>query len=175
MLPSLSDLGIESGSFIRKLNNHNHWNAYLDESLDTACHEIANKIFGIESKQYSLWQVRTDQEFYGVVAALTADAHPQNRDINFIWIREAELEGAGIAITYIAEGKCIDVKGAHVDAFIGQKEAENLCRAMLLGNRKAERCKRRVIAAIREHQQGLGCKAVVTLPVRCACEGHSIA
>ena len=142
MCPSLSDFGIEPGSFIRKLNNRNHWNSYADIESEDNYRALANKIFGEREGVYSLWKVTTNQEFYGVIASLTADATPQNKNIDFIWIEAVDLTTAGIAIKPIVEGKCLEVEDAHFDATIGRKEAEQLCRTLLRKKRYAERCKK---------------------------------
>jgi hypothetical protein len=95
MLPSLVDLGIEPGSFIRKLDNQNHWNAYKDQDVSVAPQSVAEKVFREAGEKYSLWKIHTEQEFYGVVASLTANATPRDRNIDFIWIRTYALTKRG--------------------------------------------------------------------------------
>lgn len=171
MLPSLTELGIVPGSFIRKLDSRNHWNAYKDETdAASASQLIAAKVFKGQENIYSLWQVNTDQEFYGVVASLTENATPRDRNIDFIWFSEHELQEVGIAFQNVAEGSCLHVENLHVDAVIDSNMAQQLCSVVWSQNREAKRCPRKHTIQILEHQQNLGCKATDTSLENCACE-----
>ncbi|NER01038.1 MAG: hypothetical protein F6K30_30835 [Cyanothece sp. SIO2G6] len=170
-LPSLADLGIVPGSFIRKLDNRNHWNAYKDETdAASASLLIAAKVFKDKGNIYSLWWVYTDQEFYGVVALLTENATPRDRKIDFIWILEHELQEVGIACRNVSEGSCLHVENLHFDAEIDSGMAQQLCHILWTRNREAKRCLKENTIQILEHQQNLGCKATETSLENCECE-----
>ena len=172
MLPTLRDLEIKPGSFIRKLDNRNHWNAYKDSSdLTQASQLIAEKVFNEQSEKYSLWYVSTEQEFYGVLAALTANATPKDRNIDFIWIAEHELKEVSIAFENIPEGSCVHVQRLHFDAVINQRIAQQLCYNLIAQERISLRCNKAQTILVLEHQHQLGCKAVDTNFQICECEG----
>lgn len=171
MPPSLPDLGIQPGSYIRKLDNRNHWNGYSDDTdLTTASRLAAEKVFQEKGEKYSLWHVSTEQEFYGVVASLTANATPRDRNIDFISIAETELKEAGVKVENISEGACLRVKHLHVDARINPTVAQNLCYTLMSNQRKAQRCPKTSTISILEYQQQIGCRATNTSLPTCTCE-----
>lgn len=170
MLPSLSDLGIEPGSFIRKLDNQNHWNAYKDKDFSIASELVAEKIFKGTREKYSLWKVNTEQEFYGVIASLMANATPKDRNIDFVWVTKHELEEVGIEFANVSEGNCFNVKALHFDAVINQEKARQLCQNLIVKQRVAQRCKKAQTVLILQYQQDRGCKATDADLVLCACQ-----
>jgi hypothetical protein len=170
--PSLEDLGIEPGSFIRKLDKQTHWNAFTDqEDLLVAAQEAAARVFPEKGEIYSLWKVSTEQEFYGIVASLTAYANPKDRNIDFIWVSKSELEAAEIKFENIPEGDCIRVKDLHFDAVITPNNARQLCYELLSKQRVAYRCKKAQTKSILQFQRNLGCKAASESSESCDCEG----
>ena len=172
--PSLEELGIEPGSFIRKLDKQTHWNAFTDqEDLLVAAQEVAARVFNEKGEIYSLWKVSTEQEFYGIVAALTAHANPKDRHIDFIWLSTSELESAGISFDNIPEGDCIRVKDLHFDAVITPNNARQLCYELLSRQRIAYRCKKAQTKSILQFQRNLGCKAASESSEPCDCETTS--
>jgi hypothetical protein len=171
--PSLAELGIEPGSFIRKLDKQNHWNAFTDQqNLSIAALEVATRVFNEQDELYSLWKVSTGQEFYGMVAALTANANPKDRNIDFIWVSASELKAAGISFENVPEGHCIRVKDLHFDAEITQQSARQLCYELLSRQRIAYRCKKAQTKSILQYQRNLGCKAVDENSPSCNCEAE---
>jgi hypothetical protein len=171
--PSLIELGIKPGSFIRKLDKQTHWNAFTDyEDLSVAALEVATRVFCEKGEIYSLWQVDTEQEFYGVVASLTANANPKDRNIDFIWMSGSELESAGISLENVPEGDCIRVKDLHFDVVITQQSAKHLCYDLLSQQRIAYRCKKAQTKLILQYQQNLGCKAADENSELCNCEAE---
>ncbi|PSB25353.1 hypothetical protein C7B82_23785 [Stenomitos frigidus ULC18] len=170
MLPSLFDLGIEPGSFIRKLDNQNHWNAHQDEDLSRASKLIAEKIFKEAGEKYSLWKVNTEQEFYGVVASLTANANPKDRNIDFIWVTKSELKEVDIEFDSVSEGNCLKVNDLHFDAVINQEKARQLCHNLIVKQRVAQRCKKAQTVLILQYQRDRGCKATNADLVLCDCQ-----
>ncbi|MEB3289233.1 MAG: hypothetical protein VKI82_04925 [Leptolyngbya sp.] len=171
--PSLAELGIKPGSFIRKLDKQTHWNAFADqEDLSMAALEVAARVFGEQGEIYSLWKVSTEQEFYGIVASLTATANPKDRNIDFIWISDHELEAAGVSLDNVPEGNCIRVKSLHFDVVITQQSAKHLCYELLSKQRIAYRCKKAQTKSILQYQRNLGCKAAAENSELCSCEAE---
>ena len=171
MLPSLTDLGIKGSGFIRKLDNRNHWNAYQDNAdMVSASQLVAEKVFREDGDRYSLWYISTDQELYGVVASLTANATPKDKNIDFIWIAESELKEVDIVFKRIPEGNCLHIKNLHFNAVINSTIAQRLCYTLMIGKRTAHRCQKAQTILILEHQQKLGCKATDVNSLNCECE-----
>lgn len=160
MLPTLVDLGVKPGSFIRKLDNRNHWNAYADGNVSQVYQTVAEKVFNSRDEIYSLWNVNTDQELYGIIASLTANAIPKYRDIDFICIERNELDIVGINYKQVCEGKCFYVKPLHYNAEINLSTAQQLCHHLLSHKRKAQRCKKVLTISILQYQESIGCCAV---------------
>lgn len=171
MLPTLSDFGISFPVYIRKLNNRNHWQPQDCNTLAARAGAVAKKIFNDPEGIYSLWRVSTDQEFYGVVASLSANRSPKNQDLDFIWIAESELEEFGIEAQLSPEGDCRYVQNLHFNARINSVQAEALCFCLMNRDREAQRCKEKPhTTPILDHQAQLGCKATETEREACKCE-----
>jgi hypothetical protein len=170
MLPTLVDFDIPSGVFIRKLNKLTHWHPQEgDNDLSLRAKLASEKIFADERK-HSLWYVSTENEFYGVVASLTATATPKNRDIDFIWIEESELQEVGVVFEKIPNGECSQVKSLHFDAEINKSVFQNLCYNLMGKQREAYRCKKRQTTCILEYQRKIGCKSTDTDLESCECQ-----
>ncbi|MCA6504496.1 MAG: hypothetical protein IM554_02865 [Pseudanabaena sp. M079S1SP2A07QC] len=170
MLPNLTEFGIESSVFIRKLDNRNHWNDCNGEDTQKDSALVAQKIFDYQSNKYSLWYVTNDEEFYGVIASLTTNATPQDRNIDFIWIYQSELEEVGIKFDNIPESKCHHVKDLHYDAEINQATAQKLCHILINKQRKAHRCLKVKTKCVLKYQYNKGCKASDINSLICKCE-----
>jgi hypothetical protein len=170
MLPSLVDLGLEPGCFLRKLDNQNHWNAYGDQDFSTASQLVAEKVFKEAGGRYSFWKINSEQEFYGVVASLTAGATPRDRNLDFIWMQESELKKVGIEFSCAAEGKCLKVENLHFNAVVTREKAKLLCYDLIIKQRKARRCKKAQTILILENQQNLGCYATDSHIEVCTCQ-----
>jgi len=170
MLPTLADFDIRSGVFIRKLNKHTHWYPQEgDNDLFLRAKLGSEKIFP-DGRKHSLWYVSTEREFYGVVASLTATATPKNRDIDFIWIEESELQEVGVIFENIPNGDCLHVKSLHFDAEINKNIFQNLCHNLMSKQREAYRCKKRQTTCILEYQRQIGCKSTDTDLESCECQ-----
>ena len=163
-------LCIHSGVFIRKLNKRTHWYPQEgDSDLSLRAKLAAEKVFPDEPK-HSLWYVSTEQDFYGVVASLTATATPKNRDIDFIWIEESELQEVGVAFEKIPNGDCLQVKSLHIDAEINRNIAQNLCYNLMIKKRESYRCKKKETTFILEYQRQIGCKSTNADVEFCECQ-----
>ncbi|GBO55183.1 hypothetical protein APA_3233 [Pseudanabaena sp. lw0831] len=170
MLPTLADFDILSGIFIRKLNKRTHWDPQEgDNDLSLRAKLASERIFPAERK-HSLWYVSTESEFYGVVASLTATATPKNRDIDFIWIEECELQEVGVIFESIPNGDCLHVKSLHIDAEINKSIFQNLCYNLMNKKREAYRCSKRQTTYILEYQRQIGCKSTDTDLKSCECQ-----
>ena len=78
MLPSLTDFGIHNPVYIRKINKRSHWRPESCESLEARAHTVVNRIFKPSSSNlHSLFRVETSEQFYGVIATLSAGRTPQ--------------------------------------------------------------------------------------------------
>lgn len=170
-LPTLSEFGIDSPVFIRKIDSRGHWNPEGCKTLAERARAITKKLFKSSERQYSIWLVRQDQEFYGVIASLSAGRSPRNQDIDFIWMTESELAEVGITLESVTEGDCLQVRELHFNAQIDQASAENLCLSLLNKEREAQRCKKKPhIIPILEHQKKIGCRATEAGQSTCECE-----
>jgi hypothetical protein len=171
MLLCLKDLGFEFPSFLRKINNKSHWEPEEgDQDLDIRAQTVAEKIFDEQKGIYSLWHISTEEEFFGVVASLTTNANPKNRNIYFIWITESELKEVGIIFKKIPEGDCFRVKDLHFDVEINSNSAYALCYKLMSNQRGAQRCPKNQTKSILEHQRQIGCKAADISSQSCQCE-----
>ena len=132
--------------------------------------EVAARVFRENQGVYSLWQVGTEKDFYGIIAALTANANPCDRNIDFIWISRSDLESVGIHPVQVPEGRCLHTRDLHFNAKINHQEAEQLCLTLLQRNRQAKRCRKAQTSAVRSHQESLGCKAIVDRAQDCNCK-----
>ncbi|HBC42980.1 MAG TPA: hypothetical protein DCZ88_14130 [Pseudanabaena sp.] len=170
MLPTLADFDIRSGVFIRKLNKLTHWHPQEgDNDLSLRAKLASEKIFPDERK-HSLWYVSTESEFYGVVASMTATATPKNRDIDFIWIEESELQEVGVVFENVPNGNCLYVKSLHFDADINKSIFHDLCYNLMSKQREAYRCKKRQTTCILEYQRQIGCKSTDIDAESCECQ-----
>jgi hypothetical protein len=171
MLPTLSEFGIDSPAFIRKIDSCGHWNPEGCCNLAERAKAVVEKIFKKSEGIYSLWLVREDKEFYGVVASLSANRSPKNQDIHFIWMTATELEEVGIKSEKVVEGDCLHVQELHFNVRIDKASAEKLCLNLFGKGRKAKTCKKkRHTILILDYQKQIGCKATETDRVTCECE-----
>jgi hypothetical protein len=171
MLLRLTDLGFEFPSFLRKINSKNHWYPEEgDRDLNIRAQKVAEKIFNEQKGIYSLWYISTEEEFFGVVASLTTNANPKDRNIDFIWITESELKEVGIIFSQIPEGNCFRVKDLHFDVEINPNSARALCYHLMSNQRDAQRCPKKQTISILQHQRQIGCKAADISSQSCQCE-----
>jgi hypothetical protein len=171
MPPSVTELGIEVPAYIRKIDNRNYWHPQeADGDLTLRSQLVAKKTFNEIGKIYSLWLISNAEEFYGVVASLTTNATPKDRNIDFIWITKNELNDAGIIPEKIPEGQCYYVRNLHFNAEINQGQARKLCYLLMQNNRDSHRCKKQQTKLILVHQEQKGCKATDAISQSCKCE-----
>lgn len=171
MLPSLANFDIYKPGYIRKLNNQNHWCPEGSETIEERAEAVVQKLFANPKHIYSLWFVETAEQFYGIVAALSAGRTPKNQNLDFLWIDAEELASASVELIQISEGQCLSVRDLHFNAHIDPASAEKLCLIMMQAGREAKRCKKNQhTTPILEYQTGKGCKATETSREHCACE-----
>lgn len=171
MLPSLTELGFESPSYLRKINNRTHWHPQEgDNNLTIRAQLAAEKLFNEQNSLYSLWYISNKDQFYCVVASLTANANPRDRNIDFILIGESELNDVNISLSNSPEGDCLNVQHLHFNALINLIAAQNLCYNLMDKGREAQRCKKQQTKLILEYKHQLGCKAVNKSSLVCQCE-----
>jgi hypothetical protein len=168
---SLEEFGIVSGGFIRKLDSRNHWYPEMgDNDPRKRANLVSARIFNDPDNTYSLWLVNSSEDFMGVVVALVANATPQDRNLDFLWITEQELQQAGIQLKNIPEGKCLAVKDNHYEAQISQDQAKKLCLLLIENSRDSQRCKKKDTICIIDYYKSLGCYALVPNSQKCDCE-----
>ncbi len=171
ILPGLANFNIHKPGYIRKLNNRNHWNPEDSETVEERAKAVVQRLFANPEHIYSLWFVETAEQFYGVVAALSAGRTPKNQNLDFLWIDAEELASASAELTQISEGQCLFVRDLHFNAHIDPQSAEKLCLIMIQAGRDAQRCKRSPhTTPILEYQARKGCKATETDRGNCDCE-----
>jgi hypothetical protein len=171
MLPTLTDLGVQAGCYIRKIDRRTHWRPEgCDEDLSARSSLAAEKVFRPNEKTYCFWYVETDHEFYGVIASLIANATPKDRDIDFIWMTQDELDYIGVALHHVPEGNCRHVQNLHFEAEILPSTAQALCYHLMAIGRESYRCKKKNTTAIHQHQIQIGCNAVNLEATDCKCE-----
>ncbi len=158
LLTELDGLEIDFPCYIRKIDNRNHWNG-LEGNINQCVQKAVEKLFNEQDNLYSLWYLKTREQFLGVVASLTTYANPKKRNIDFICIKEEDLIEAKIQFYQVPEGRCIYVQKLHFDAEIDKKSAEMLCRSLMNKNIIAKRCKKKVTEQILAYQQQLKCLA----------------
>ncbi|MEB3214113.1 MAG: hypothetical protein VKL39_22385, partial [Leptolyngbyaceae bacterium] len=175
MLPTLNDFGIYKPGYIRKVDKRGHWKPEDSYDLESRAKIAAERIFKLNSKNlYSLWYVETAEQFYGMVAVLSAGRTPKNQDIDFLWIDAEELSSASIEPEPVPEGQCLFVQSMHFNAYIDPAAAEQLCLIMMQADREAQRCKKRQhTKLILEYQAEKGCKDTETSQENCDCEAIS--
>lgn len=170
MLPGLANFNIHKPGYIRKLNNQNHWYPEGSATVEERVKAVVQKVFANPEHIYSLWFVETAEQFYGVVAALSAGRTPKNQNLDFLWINAEELASASIELTPISEGQCLFVRDLHFNAYIDSASAEKLCLIMMQAGREAQRCKKNQhTTPILEYQTGKGCRATETSREHCDC------
>jgi hypothetical protein len=171
MLPTLSDFGISSPVYLRKINSRTHWHPQDCNTLAERAKAVSKKLFDNPKHIYSLWRVSTDREFYSVVASLSANRSPKNQDLDFIWITESELQKLDIEVRLSLEGDCFYVQNLHFNIVLDPSNAETLCFDLISQGREAQRCKRKPqTTPILTHLAQLGCKATETEQASCKCE-----
>lgn len=171
MLLNLTDFGINKPGYIRKLNNRNHWNPKSCPALKDRVRAVVPKLFSNSEHLYSLWYIETAEQFYGVIASLSAGRTPRNQDIDFLWIAAEELSEASIKLTQVSEGKCLFVRDLHYNAYVNPDSAEQLCFFLMQADRQAQRCKKNPhTKPILEYQTEKGCKATDSDRDGCDCE-----
>jgi hypothetical protein len=170
MLPTLQDFGIACPVYIRKINSRAHWNPEGTHNNYDRARQVAERLFQSSAEIYSLWRIGTNQDFYSVVAALSAFRSPRNQDIDFIWLTVTEAEALGLKMEPIKKGECVHAEPLHFNARIDRGAALALCQKLVDAGREAYRCKRGMTTKILETQVSLGCKALVEGIDRCQCE-----
>lgn len=172
MLPSLTDLGIDKPGYIRKVDSKGHWNPEGCNDLETRAKVASERVFKANSENlHSLWYIETAEQFYGVIADLSAGRTTKNKHIDFVWIDAQELNAASIDLIEVPGKNCLFVSNLHVDACIDPPSAEKLCFIMMQAGRETQRCKRKEhTKRILEYQTERGCKATETSKENCDCE-----
>ena len=169
MLPTLELFNITTPVFIRKIDKSGHWNPEgCNNNLEKRAEKVSEKIF--KNPVCSLWKVALDEEFYGIIASLSANRKIKVQEFNFIWITQEELEKVNITIQPESQGECLYVKDLHFDIQIDSLLAQKLCRILFEKERKAEACKKSIIQDILNHQQSKNCKAINETLLDCVCQ-----
>ncbi|MEA5618761.1 hypothetical protein VB711_13065, partial [Cronbergia sp. UHCC 0137] len=108
MLPTLDSFGLKSPVYIRKIDKARHWNPEDCASQEERAERAAKDIFsnGINS----LYLVKSNDDFYAMVAAISARRNPKQQDIHFIWMTDEELKEVGIEVEAVVEGDCLQAK-----------------------------------------------------------------
>lgn len=173
-LPGLEDFEIHKPGYIRKLRSRDRWHPEGCDTLEERAKAVVQKIFANPEQIYSLWFVENSEQFYGVVAALSAGRSPRNQNVDFLWIDPEELASAAVELTQISEGQFWFVSDLHFNAQIGPVSAEKLCLLMMQAGREAQRCKeKKHTTLILEYQTEKGCKATEASRKRCDCEENN--
>lgn len=175
MLLKLSDFGISSPIYLRKIDRLSHWNPENSFDFENRVNQVADKVF--RESVCSIWQINSDEELYGVVAAISSRRNPRHQDIDFIYLTEQDLDEIAIFKKQTEEGKCLFVKRLHynIDIDIDRQQARKLCRKLLQEKREPQRCKKKMTQEILAYQEKRGCKAVSDSQnvIRCDCEKSS--
>lgn len=171
MLPSLLDFGINVPVYIREIRSRTRWYPEGCHTIEERARVVAENLFNEADYLYSIWLVSTEQELYKVVACRTDNRNPRERDIDFIWIAESELQEVGIVPENRPEGNCLSAQHLHFNVKIEPSVAEKLCRYLIDKGREAKRLSKKVhTIPILEHQKMLGCKASGSNLEHCVCE-----
>jgi hypothetical protein len=168
MLPNLlDDFGISLPVYLRKIDKKSHWNP---ENLteEERVEKVANRVFN--NNICSLWYIGTNEDFYGVVAAISASRNPRQQDIDFVYLTENDLDSCQIVKQQTREGKCLFVEKLHYNIQVDRQQARNLCRRLISINREPQRCKKKFTQDILEYQEQQGCKATDNNQGQCHCE-----
>lgn len=127
-LPDLTDFEISTPGYIRKIDKRSHWNPSDNENnLEEEAKAAAEKIFKNPEHIYSLWLVSTSEEFYGVIAVLSAGRTKENQNVDFIWIDKKELHSTSLEPNLVPEGECLLVQDLHFNVRIEPDAATKLC------------------------------------------------
>ena len=171
MLPTLEQFSITTPVFIRKIDKITHWEPQdCNNNLEERAKKVSEKIF--KGTVSSLWKVAHDEEFYGIVASLSANRDCKNQSIDFIWITQEDLQEVNVEIQPKPEGKCLYVKDLHFDIWMDSFLAQKLCHVLLEKDRKAKRCKKNNVQDILDYQQSKNCKASVETLLDCVCQTY---
>lgn len=173
-LPELEDFDIQKPGYIRKLDSRSRWHPEGCETLEDRAKAVVQRIFANPKHIYSLWFVENKDQFYGVVAELSAGRSSKNKNLDFLWIDAAELVAAAVDLTQKTEGKCLLVCDLHFDARIDLTSANALCLLMIQAGRNAQRCKKKHTTEILSSQKKKGCKTTETSREQCKCEESSV-
>jgi hypothetical protein len=171
MLPTLEGFGIQTPAYIRKIDKSRHWNQEGCNSQQERAQKAALDIF--EDGINSLYLVKSDQDFYAMIVAISANRNPKDQNFDFIWITEEELQEAGINFELVIEGACLHSQQIHFNASINTQSSCQLCENIMSKNREAKRCKRKDTKEILNHLESLGCKAIVPNSQNCKCENQN--
>ncbi|MBD2692282.1 hypothetical protein [Anabaena catenula] len=171
MLPTLEDFGVQTPAYIRKINKLTHWHPENCNSQQERAQKAAIDIFddGINS----LYLVKSDQDFYATIVAISANRTPKDQNFDFIWITQEELQEVGIKFELVIEGACLHSQKLHFNASLDTNTGCKLCENIMSKNREAKRCKKKNTMEILNHLKTLGCKALVTNSPNCKCENQN--
>jgi hypothetical protein len=171
MLPTLEDFGVQTPAYIRKINKLTHWHPEDCSSQQERSQKAAVNIFddGINS----LYLVKSNEDFYATIVAISANRNPKDQNFDFIWITEEELKEVGISFELVMEGACSHSQKIHFNAYIDKNAACKLCENIMSKNREAKRCKRKDTKEILNHFETLGCKAIAPNSPKCKCENQN--
>lgn len=156
--------------YIRKIDSRARWEIEGNNIKERA-QKVADSLFKYEVS--SIWLVKSDVDFYGVIASLSANRTPKNQIIDFICVTESDLDKAGVEIEAIPEGDCLDVQKSHFNAPIDKATALRLCENLIENGRKAHRCQKAETVSILKHQESRGCKATESTLEKCECQEAS--
>ncbi|MEA5469933.1 hypothetical protein [Spirulina sp. 06S082] len=168
MLPTLEDFGISPPVYIRKINSRSSWKPDPEISDPRKrLEKIAEASFDETS---SIWLVNSEQDFYSVIASLSANRTSRHQDIDFIWLTDQELDSVGIQKNQVMEGRCLFAQKLHYDIEIKKESAIQLCDLLKQNNRQSLRCKKKQTKSILIHQEKIGCKALNDNQELCQCQ-----
>jgi hypothetical protein len=171
LLPTLEQFSITTPVFIRKIDNRNHWNpSDCNNSLEERAKRVSDNIF--KGTVCSLWKVNLDEQFYGIIASLTAERKPRVQTIDFICITQEDLEEVNIETQPKPQGKCLYVKDLHFDIQLDSSLAQKLCHVLFKKDREPKRCEKNNIREILNYQQSKNCKASDDTLLDCVCQHH---
>lgn len=171
MLPTLEDFGVKTPAYIRKINKLTHWNPEDCNSQQERAHKAAVNIF--DDGVNSLYLVKSNEDFYATIVAISANRNPKDQNFDFIWITEEELQEVGINFELVIEGACLHSQKIHFNAFLDTNVAFQLCENMMSKNREAKRCKKKDTKEVLNHLESLGCKALALNSPNCKCENQN--
>jgi hypothetical protein len=171
MLPTLSSFGINQAVYIRKIDKRADWSPEgTDDNIIERARRVAEILFRDSNNTYSFWYVKSEQEFYSSVAALSARRTPMDNNLDFIWITKKELEQCNIQVNPVQEGDCLNAQSLHFNAQIEGNIAIQLCTDLIKSGRDANRCKRAETKNILSHQKNIGCYALDAQSSKCDCQ-----